>query len=39
MLNGYYQAKKINYRMHLVFIFLMSQIYPCMLLKTLQDFK
>ena len=31
MLTGYYQAKTTNYRMYLVFIFLMSQIHPYIL--------
>ena len=39
MLTGYYQAKKLNYRMYLVFIFLMSQIHVYILLKKFHDFK
>ena len=31
MLTGYYQAKRVNYRMHLAFVFWMSQIDPYIL--------
>ena len=31
MLTGYYQVKRINYKMYLVFMFLMSQIHPYIL--------
>ena len=33
MLTGYYQAKRVNHRIYLVFIFLMSQIHPYILQK------